>query len=70
MNKPNPTASPTVADERGAAARLGVATGTLRNWRSQDRGPVYCHLGRRIIYRVRDIDAYLEANAVDPEANR
>ena len=70
MSKPNPAASPSVVDERGAATLLGIAPATLRNIRSQGRGPKYCRVGRRVVYRVRDVDAYLDAHAVDPEALR
>ena len=70
MSRPDPAVSPTVVDERGAAALLGIAPATLRNSRSRGRGPKYCRVGRRVVYRVRDIDAYLEAHAVDPEADR
>jgi hypothetical protein len=59
-----------VTDDSGAAANLGVATGTLRNWRSQGRGPKYVRLGRRVLYRLKDLDAYTEACLVDPEATR
>lgn len=62
--------SPLVIDEPSAAARLGVATGTLRNWRSQGRGPQYVRLGRRVLYRLRDLDVYTQARLVDPEATR
>ena len=70
MSKPNPAASPSVVDERGAATLLGIAPATLRNIRSQGRGPKYSRVGRRIVYRVRDVEAYLEAHSVDPEVNR
>ena len=51
-----------------AAEYLGIHPRTLDNWRSQHRGPRYIRLGRRIVYRVGDVEAYLEAHAVDPEA--
>ncbi len=70
MTNPTTAVAPSVVDERGAAALLGIAPATLRNLRSQGRGPKYCRVGRRVVYRVRDVDAYLENNAVDPEANR
>ena len=70
MTKPISALSTSVVDERGAATLLGIAPATLRNIRSQGRGPTYCRVGRRVVYRVRDVDAYLENNAVDPEANR
>ena len=62
--------SPAVVDERGAAALLGIAPATLRNLRSQGRGPKYCRVGRRIVYRIRDVESYLDAHSVDPEVSR
>ena len=62
--------TPTVLDEIGAAARLGIAPATLRNIRSQGRGPRYSRVGRRIVYRIRDVEAYLDAHAVDPAEAR
>ncbi len=70
MRTPNPAASPSVVDERGAATLLGIAPTTLRNIRSQGRGPKYSRVGRRIVYRVRDVESYLDEHAVDPEADR
>ena len=64
------TTTTSVVDEHGAAARLGIAPTTLRNIRSQGRGPKYSRVGRRIVYRIRDVEAYLDAHAVDPEANQ
>jgi len=43
---------------------------TLRNWRHLGRGPAYCRLGRRIVYRQEDLDKFLEAGRIDPEARR
>jgi len=60
----------TVEDEHLAATRLGIAPGTLRNLRSQGRGPKYCRVGRRIVYRIRDVESYLDAHSVDPEGSR
>jgi hypothetical protein len=62
--------NPSVIDEHGAAALLGIAPATLRNLRSQGRGPRYYRVGRRIIYRPRDVERYLDAHAVDPESPR
>ena len=70
MSKPDSTLQPSVVDEHGAAARLGIAPATLRNIRSQGRGPKYSRVGRRIVYRVRDVESYLDAHSVDPEATQ
>jgi hypothetical protein len=55
-------------DVKTAAKYLGVHPRTMDNWRSQHRGPRYYRCGSRVTYRAADLDAYLAANAVDPEA--
>jgi excisionase family DNA binding protein len=42
------------------AEYLQVNPGTLRNWRSQSRGPAYRKVGVHIRYRWRDVDAWLD----------
>ena len=53
-------------DETAAAAYLGVARATLRNWRSRGTGPAYLRLGRRRLYARTDLDKYLQAHRIDP----
>ena len=64
------TDSTEVVDEHGAAALLGIAPATLRNQRSQLRGPKYYKVGRRVVYKIADLSSYLDLHAVDPEAAR
>jgi len=52
--------------DHDAAALIGVSTASLRSWRSQGRGPAYIRAGRRIVYRVSDLEAFLGANRVEP----
>ncbi len=43
-----------------AAAVLRLSPRTLRRWRDDgDEGPAYARLGRRILYRRRDLDDYV-----------
>lgn len=42
-----------VADE------LRVPAGTFRSWRAQGRGPRSFKIGRRVVYRRADIEAWL-----------
>lgn len=47
-----------------AAAAIGIDPGTLRNWRSQGRGPAYVRIsGNKILYRVADLEAWLDDQA-------
>ena len=57
-----------VLNDIQAAAYLGLAPQTLRNMRSYRRGPCYHRLGRRIVYKISDLEKYLAERRVDPEA--
>ncbi len=54
-------------NEQQTAAYLEVAAHTLRNWRSRGEGPPYISIGRRIGYRLPDLERWLETRLVDPE---
>jgi predicted site-specific integrase-resolvase len=54
-------------NDKEAAKLLGLAVQTLRNWRFLGKGPAYVKLGRRITYRLQDLETYLEQNRIDPE---
>jgi predicted DNA-binding transcriptional regulator AlpA len=43
-----------------AAKLLGLAPSTLAKLRLTGDGPVYCKLGRRVLYRRQDLEAWLE----------
>jgi hypothetical protein len=50
-----------------AAAYLGVARKTLSNWRALGEGPRYARLGKsgaRIVYRVSDLDQFLDEHMI------
>lgn len=40
----------------------------LAQWRHKGIGPAYYRLGRKIIYRGADLNAWAEANRVDPQS--
>jgi len=54
-------------EERGyvgtsAAARyLALHVGTLANWRVRGVGPRYWKIGTKVIYKLTDLDAFVEA---------
>lgn len=57
VRKPEPDSGVITAD--ALAARWGMHTGTLTNWRSNGEGPPFIKLGgRRILYRMSDIIAF------------
>jgi predicted DNA-binding transcriptional regulator AlpA len=43
-----------------AASVLGLAPSTLAKLRLTGNGPTYCKLGRRVVYRRVDLEAWLE----------
>ena len=43
----------------GAAVYLGVSASFLNKARSYGGGPTYAKLGRRVVYSLTDLDAYL-----------
>ncbi len=44
-----------------AADYLGLSPTTLETWRVHGKGPRFLKLGRRVLYRVSDLDAYLDS---------
>lgn len=45
---------------------LGIPTRTLGYMRIRGTGPPFARIGRHVRYRPSDVDAWLEANAVEP----
>jgi predicted DNA-binding transcriptional regulator AlpA len=55
------TDMPTVFAGSEAARLLGLSHSTLAKLRLSGNGPLYCKLGRRVVYRLEDLKAWLEA---------
>jgi len=54
-------------DRTAAAEYLGVSAGTLANWAcSGFRRVPHVKLGKRVKYRIADLDAFIQQNLVDP----
>lgn len=48
-----------------AAAYLGIKPATLASWRSSGRRKIpYLKIGRRVVYRRSDLDAWLSATCL------
>ena len=45
-------------DENELAARWGLSVKTLRRWRQEQLGPVFCKLGARVTYLISEIEAF------------
>ena len=48
-----------------AAKFLRLSPQTLRNWRTQSRGPAYSRAGRAIRYSMEDLRAFMNENRVN-----
>lgn len=65
------TPTPRYVDEHAAAEILGVARGTLSNWRSRGEGPTFTRIGRRAIrYRVEDLVEFAAGGRVETKGAR
>ena len=53
---------PLVFDAAQAASSLGLSVSTLAKLRLSGAGPVYSKLGRRVVYRLEDLEAWIAAN--------
>ena len=55
----NPGGAACIAlDENELAIRWGLSVKTLRRWRQEQLGPIYCKLGRRVTYLLHEIEAF------------
>ncbi|WP_217354185.1 helix-turn-helix transcriptional regulator [Ruegeria arenilitoris] len=63
---------PQLLDTAQAAHHIGYSTSTLEWWRTTVpmRGPKFVRMGRRIRYRLEDLNAFIESGIVDPAAVR
>jgi predicted DNA-binding transcriptional regulator AlpA len=52
---------PKVISARVAARYVGLSESTLAKIRLNGNGPVYCKLGRRVVYRPADLDQWLQS---------
>ena len=54
------THNPSTLIASEAAKLSGLAPSTLAKLRLSGNGPIYCKLGRRVVYRREDLEAWLE----------
>lgn len=48
-------------NEHEAARRLGLKVSTLRRWRWQGIGPIFCRIGAAVRYDPRDLADFIDA---------
>ena len=58
----------TMLKDTEAATQLGLKAITLRLWRMQKKGPVFCRLGRSIRYSEENLTKFVEENTIRPGA--
>ena len=51
--------------ERELAERWRISVRTLQRWRGEGSGPAFLRLGRRVAYRLSDIESFEAAHAHD-----
>ncbi len=52
------------------AAYLRTPVDTLRTWRDKRTGPLHVKIGRRILYRAEDVEAWLEERTAQSAQER
>ena len=45
-------------DEYELAGRWGLSVKTLRRWRQEQLGPIFCKCGSRVIYLISEVEVY------------
>ena len=58
------TDNPLTLNANEAAKLLGLAPSTLAKLRLTGNGPLYCKLGRRVVYRLTDLKEWLQSRTV------
>jgi hypothetical protein len=58
-HRPNPGGAQRIAlDENELAVRWGLSVKTLRRWRQEQLGPIFCKLGARVTYLISEVEAF------------
>ena len=55
------TSRPRVVCSREAADIVGLSESTMAKLRLNGNGPLYCKLGRRVVYRTSDLEQWLQS---------
>lgn len=59
---------PFLLDTKRLARRWQMSPRTLEAWRQQGRGPPFLRIGRRILFRLTDVEAFERNAAICPPA--
>jgi predicted DNA-binding transcriptional regulator AlpA len=58
----NTKSNSSLLDAQKASDWTGLSTSTLAKLRLSGNGPTYAKLGRRVVYRIDDLEAWIEAH--------
>jgi hypothetical protein len=59
VTRPFPNVATRIAiDENELSQRWGLSVKTLRRWRQEKLGPIFCKMGARVTYLITEIEAY------------
>lgn len=47
------------------AGHLGIARITLRTWRTKGQGPPFYKLGRKVVYEMAEVAAWMKSQRVE-----
>ena len=57
---------PTMMNEEQAAKYIGLSKRTLQAYRFKQKPPTFVKMGKSVRYLKDDLDAFIEANRVEP----
>jgi predicted DNA-binding transcriptional regulator AlpA len=57
-------------DEKRLAVRYGLARRTWQTLRQRGEGPTYVKVGRRVLYRISDVEVWLSSHIVKPKEHQ
>ena len=63
------TVKPYAVNTKDASKMTGIPVATLTTWRSRGGGPPFVKAGRCVLYRVADLQAWLDARVVTSTAD-
>ena len=59
VTRPFPNVATRIAiDEHELSQRWGLSVKTLRRWRQEKLGPIFCKMDARVTYLISEIEAY------------
>jgi excisionase family DNA binding protein len=70
MNGPETPRLPKLLTTEAAAEYLHISPRSLIRWRVERRGPPAVRVGRKIMYRASDLEAWLDAHTLDMPRDR